>query len=122
MFKINLSFRHQFLIFFVLSSILPLLIFSGIFLHKSTTILMSRNAELLQTGIILWEEVVADTLDKLELSANHLALRSDDMGHAAQNLQWPQALRHGHSKGHSEPLMILYNQEGRPCSPLFRPT
>ncbi len=123
LFKINLSFRHQFLIFFVLSSILPLLVFSGIFLHKSTAILLSRNEELLQTGIILWEEVMTDTLDKLELTANHLAFLAYNnqfpqniaQNEADHSAQWPESVRPVRERL----LVVRTDRQGNPLSTAF---
>jgi len=68
-YPLKITFRQQFLIFFAITAILPLLLFSAFFLHKSDILLNNSHLELLRTGIALWEEVVVDTMDRLELSA-----------------------------------------------------
>jgi signal transduction histidine kinase len=98
--KIKITFRQQFLVFFLVSAILPLLVFSAIFLHKSDVLLTSSNSELLRTGIVLWEELVVDALDRLELNADSwnaqperhpsMLLRLDANGKVLENRLPPQ--------------------------------
>lgn len=69
----QLGFKRRFLAFFMLGSIIPLLLFSFLFLHNTKAILQERNRELLETGLLFSREIILDELGKLELTANQLA-------------------------------------------------
>lgn len=81
-FPFQLNFKQQFFLFFLCSSIVPLLIFSIIFLQKTRHILIIRNTELLRVGLFLSEALSVDALDDLALTANTLSQR------LMENPQW----------------------------------
>lgn len=73
-FRFRLNFKQQFFIFFLCSSVLPLLMFSILFLEKTRHILTVQSSELLRTGLLLSEELAGDELDKLALKVDTLPL------------------------------------------------
>lgn len=69
----KLGLVKKFFIFFLLSSILPIILFSALFFHKMDEKLEQRKSELLQTGVSLAQEVLRDNQDKFGLLTSQFA-------------------------------------------------
>jgi signal transduction histidine kinase len=116
----KLGLKRRFLAFFLLVSVLPLLCFSFIFIHKTRDLLMARNQELLQTGLLLSQEIIFDELDRLGLTVNQLASLT-------LNEEYEQAVRRHDSKplarildrymkSRNADLLVLENPQGEPVA------
>jgi signal transduction histidine kinase len=69
----RLGLKRRFFGFFILTSLLPLLLFSFLFMHRTIGLMRERNDELLQTGMLLSQEMILGELDRMELTASQLA-------------------------------------------------
>jgi signal transduction histidine kinase len=99
-FRLRLNFKRQFFVFFLCSSVFPLVIFSILFLSKTQHILSLRNTELLRISLLLADELTIDALDKLALSADTLSSTVLEEGLIAARLTQP-----------SNPNQQRHNQE-----------
>lgn len=111
------GFKRRFLAFFMLGSIIPLLLFSFLFLHNTKAILQERNKELLETGLLFSREIILDELDKLELTANQLASLSvaDWYKQAEQQNTYStlQARLNQQLKSKDADLLIVLDRQGK---------
>jgi signal transduction histidine kinase len=116
----KLGLKRRFLAFFLLVSVLPLLCFSFIFIHKTRDLLMERNQELLQTGLLLSQEIIFDELDRLGLTVNQLASLTIDE-------EYDQAIRRHdfkplsrildrYMKSRNADLLVLESPQGEPVA------
>lgn len=92
-FRLRLNFKQQFFVFFLCSSVFPLLIFSILFLGKTQHILSLRSTELLRISLLLSDELTVDALDKLALSADTLSSTVLEEALTSASLSQPHNLR-----------------------------
>jgi signal transduction histidine kinase len=113
----GLGLKRRFLGFFMLTSVLPLLLFSFLFMHKTIGLIGERNEELLETGILLSQEMIIGELDRVELAASQLA-------NLAIGDEFYQAVEEGKTKplerilsqymaGKNSDLLILLDKTGQ---------
>lgn len=116
----QLGFKRRFLAFFMLGSIIPLLLFSFLFLHNTKAILQERNKELLETGLLFSREIILDELGKLELTANQLASLSVsdwyEDSYRQKDYSLLQTKLNQQLKSKNIDLLIVLNQLGKPIA------